>query len=155
LLQTHDEPVSNAVITREGIAVAKEKKAGGGKAKAKSQSVKEKPARAKVKIAVKAAKTKAAEIASNPAVTEVVAATLVAAAAALRDPNKARQMALSAADEIKAATKGGKGSGAALWQLALDVAKRSIDAANADAKPAKTAKASKTGSKKPAEKTKR
>ena len=119
--------------------MAKDKKAAGSKAKAKPQ----------------AAKAKAAEIASNPAVTEVVAATLVAAAAALRDPAKARQLALSAADEIKAATKGGQGKGAALWQMALDVAKRSIDTANADAPPAKKAKATGSGTKKPAKKTKR
>jgi hypothetical protein len=140
--------------------VAKDKKATGTKAKAKAQPAKPKaaktqPAKDKVKVAVKAAKTKAAEIASNPAVTEVVAATLVAAAAALRDPNKARQMALSAADEIKAATKDAQGRGSALWQLALDVAKRSIDAANADAKPAKKAKTSTSAAKKPAKKTKR
>jgi len=140
--------------------VAKDKKATGSKTKAKSSAPKQKaakakPAKAKVKIAVKTAKAKAAEIASNPAVTEVVAATLVAAAAALRDPNKARQMALSAADEIKAASKDAQGRGAALWQLALDVAKRSIDTANSDAKPAKKAKASTPGAKKPAKKAKR
>ena len=135
--------------------MAKDKKAAGSKAKAKPQAAKAKPAKAKVKIAVKAAKSKAAEIASNPAVTEVVAATLVAAAAALRDPAKARQLALSAADEIKAATKGGQGKGAALWQMALDVAKRSIDTANADAPPAKKAKATGSGTKKPAKMTKR
>lgn len=135
--------------------MAKDKKAAGSKAKAKPQAAKTKPAKAKVKIAVKAAKTKAAEIASNPAVTEVVAATLVAAAAALRDPKKARQLALSAADEIKAATKGGQGKGAALWQMALDVAKRSIDTANSDATPAKKTKPSGSGAKKPAKKAKR
>ena len=136
--------------------MAKDKKATGTKAKAKiaapkTKAAKAKPAKAKVKISVKSAKAKAAEIASNPVVTEVVAATLVAAAAALRDPNKARQLALSAADEIKSATKGGQGRGAALWQMALDVAKRSIDSANADAEPAKKASAAK----KPAKKTKR
>ena len=135
--------------------MAKDKKATGSKAKAKPQAAKAKPAKAKVKIAVKAAKTKAAEIASNPAVTEVVAATLVAAAAALRDPKKARELALSAADEIKAATKGGQGRGAVLWQMALDVAKRSIDTANADKKPATKAKSSTSGAKKPVKKTKR
>jgi hypothetical protein len=122
--------------------VAKDKKATGSKAKAnppaaKTKPAKAKPAKAKVKTAAKTAKAKVVEIASNPAVTEVVAATLVAAAAALRDPKKARQLAVTAADEIKEATKGGQGRGAALWQMALDVAKRSIDAANADAKPAK------------------
>ena len=130
--------------------MAKDKKTTGSKAKAKSQAAKAKPAKAKVKVAVKAAKTKAAKIASNPAVTEVVAATLVAAAAALRDPKKAREMALAATDEIKAATKDAQGRGGAMWQLALDIAKRSLDSANADAKPAKT----RSSPKKPAKKTK-
>jgi hypothetical protein len=131
------------------MKVAKDKKTTGGKTKAKSQAAKAKPAKAKVKVAVKAAKTKAAKIASNPAVTEVVAATLVAAAAALRDPKKARQMALAATDEIKAATKDAQGRGAAMWQLALDIAKRSLDTANADTKPAKKP----SSTKKPAKKT--
>lgn len=135
--------------------MAKDKKATGSKAKSNSQAAKTKPAKIKVKKVVRTAKAKAAEIASNPAVTEVVAATLVAAAAALRDPKKARQLALSAADEIKTATKDAQGRGAAMWQLALDIAKRSIDTASADAKPAKKTKASTTVAKKPAKKTKR
>jgi hypothetical protein len=77
---------------------------------------------AKVQKAVKGAKT----IAKNPMATEVVAATLVAAAAALRDPKKARALALEAADDLKKAAKSGV-DGGALWQLALDVARRSID----------------------------
>jgi len=65
-------------------------------------------------------------IAKSPMATEVVAATLVAAAAALRDPKKARALALEAADDLKKAARSGV-DGGALWQLALDVARRSID----------------------------
>lgn len=68
----------------------------------------------------------ARKLAANPAVTEVVAATLVAAAAALRDPKKARAMAAEAASELRQAAKSGA-EGGALWQLALDVAQRSMD----------------------------
>jgi hypothetical protein len=82
-----------------------------------------KPARtAKVQKVVKGAK----KLAQNPMTTEVVAATLVAAAAALRDPKKAKALALSAADDLKKAAKSGA-DGGALWKLALDIARRSID----------------------------
>ena len=77
---------------------------------------------AKVGKVVKGAK----RIAANPATTEIVAATLVAAAAALRDPKKARALASEAASDLKQAAKSGV-DGGALWQLALDVARRSID----------------------------
>ena len=82
-----------------------------------------KPARtAKVQKVVKGAK----KLAQNPMTTEVVAATLVAAAAALRDPRKAKALALEAADDLKKAAKSGA-DGGALWKLALDIARRSID----------------------------
>ena len=92
--------------------------------KATKATAKSKPARtAKVQKVVKGAK----KLAKNPMTTEVVAATLVAAAAALRDPKKAKALALSAADDLKKAAKSGA-DGGALWKLALDVARRSIDA---------------------------
>jgi len=77
---------------------------------------------AKIKKVVKKAK----KVAKNPMTAEVVAATLVAAAAALRNPKKAQALALEAADDLKKAAKTGV-DGGALWQLALDVARRSID----------------------------
>ena len=82
---------------------------------------------AKVQKVVKGAK----KIAQNPMTTEVVAATLVAAAAALRDPKKAKALALEAADDLKKAAKSGA-DGGALWKLAPDVARRSIDAVGKD-----------------------
>jgi hypothetical protein len=72
--------------------------------------------------AVKGAK----KLAASPAASEVIAATLVAAAAALRDPRKARALAEEAADDLRTAAKEGV-QGGALWQLALDVARRSMD----------------------------
>lgn len=132
-------------VARENSTVAKvssKKPARPVKAKAKAA----KPAKAAEKVAAKpaakrkakaptkvkktltSARTKAAKLASNPVVAEVVASTLVAAAAAMRNPKKARAMAAEAADELhemagQAASKSG-----ALWQLALDIARRSIDA---------------------------
>ena len=91
----------------------------------------------KMKKVVKRATKKAAKIAQNPVVAEVVAATLVAAAAAIRNPKKAREIALAAGDELGNAAKGAAGQGGAFWQLAMDVAKRSVEALGDDGKKAK------------------
>jgi hypothetical protein len=99
------------------------------------------PKAAKVGKVAKVAKG-AKKLAKNPATAEVVAATLVAAAAALRNPKKAQALALEAADDIKKAAKSGIDSGEAMWKLALDVARRSIDALGPDngvKKPKKSA----------------
>ena len=107
--------------------------------KKKSKS-KGKKADGKVKVAkvLKGAK----KIAQNPMAAEIVAATLVAAAAALRNPKRAQALAVEAADDLKKAAKTGV-DGGALWQLALDVARRSIDAIGAEGDEPK-----KSGSKK-------
>lgn len=89
------------------------------KAPSKKPGIKNLAKVAKVRKVVK-------KVAKNPMTTEVVAATLVAAAAALRDPKKAKALAVSAADDLKRAAKSGV-DGGALWQLALEVARRSID----------------------------
>jgi hypothetical protein len=89
------------------------------KAAAKKPGIKNLAKVAKVRKVVK-------KVAKNPMTTEVVAATLVAAAAALRDPKKAKALAVSAADDLKKAAKSGV-DGGALWQLALDIARKSID----------------------------
>ena len=124
-----------------------------------SKSAKAKPAAAtrkavtgasKIQKAVKSAKVEkvvkgAKKIAKHPMATEVVAATLVAAAAALRNPKKAQALALEAADDLKKAAKTGV-DGGALWQLALDVARRSIDEIGKEGGGKKSAK--KAGKKK-------
>ena len=84
---------------------------------------------------------KATKLAANPLVAEVVAATLLAAAAAIRNPKKAREIALSAGDELSSAAKGAIGQGNAFWKLAMDVAKRSVDALGEDQAPAPARKA--------------
>jgi len=96
------------------------------KAKVKTKA-KAKPKKTSGKAKVAKVMKGAKKIAQNPMTTEVVAATLVAAAAALRDPKKAKALALSAADDLKKAAKSGA-DGGALWKLALDVARRSVDA---------------------------
>jgi hypothetical protein len=132
----------------------KDKKSGGGKGKksgAKTKGDKKTQASAKPAAATRV-KSLAKAAASNPVVAEVVAATLVAAAAAIRDPAKARQIAGAAGDELKALTKGTAKGGEAMWQLALDVAGKSIaafggspgeNAGSGKDKAAKTAKVSK------------
>jgi hypothetical protein len=83
---------------------------------------------AKVAKAAGKARKKAADLAANPVVAEIVAAALVATAAAIKNPKKARDIAASAADELKSASKDAGKKGNAMWLLALDVARRSIDA---------------------------
>ena len=115
-----------------------------GKKSAKAQS---KATKATVKKAVRTATTKAKALASNPAVAEIVAASLVAAAAALKDPNKARGMAAAVSDELTKASKQSIDRGNRFWALALDVAQRSIDALGSD-KDAGKAKGAKKKTKK-------
>ena len=101
------------------------------------------PKRAKVAAVAKVAKTKAVDLASNPVVAEIVAASLVAAAAAIKNPKKARAMAASVGDELEAAGKGAQAKGNAFWQLAMDIARRSIEALGADDSPKKSGKKAK------------
>ena len=115
------------------------------KAKVKTKA-KAKPKKTLGKAKVAKVMKGAKKIAQNPMTTEVVAATLVAAAAALRDPKKAKALALSAADDLKKAARSGA-DGGALWKLALDVARRSVDAIGKE-KPA-AAKPKKAAPKKP------
>ena len=113
--------------------MAKDKKKQAGAKKSKSGSdrpnkAKSSSTQAKVKKAVKTATSKAKKIASNPAVAEIVAASLVAAAAAIKDPKKARGMAAAVGDELSKASKQSIDRGNRFWALALDVAQRSIEA---------------------------
>lgn len=118
-------------------AAGKGKKA--KKAKTKSPSVSalfDESSAAGVESAVRAARDKVVEIATKPVVAEIVAATLLAAAAALRNPEKARQLASSAGDELEGIAKDAAGKGGAFWQLATDVARRTIAALDEESPPA-------------------
>jgi len=96
----------------------------------------------KVTKAVKKAKAAASKIRDNPVVSEIVAAALVATAAALRDPQKARRIAAEAGDELKRAGSRAGRKADAFWDLALDIARRSVDALGAgDADGASSSKA--------------
>ena len=75
----------------------------------------------------KAAKSLKA-ITDNPLVADVVAAALVSMAAALKDSDKARRLASDAGDQLTAASKKGAKQGGAMWDLALDIGRRTLEA---------------------------
>jgi hypothetical protein len=66
-------------------------------------------------------------LSQNPFVADVVAAALVGAAAALKDSKKARQLASQAGDEIEKMSRKGMQRGEALWDMALDIARRGLE----------------------------
>jgi hypothetical protein len=74
-------------------------------------------------------------LAENPLVADVVAAALVATAAALKDSKKARQLADQAGDQLGDVAEGSADRGAAMWQLALEVGRRALDALGAEDQP--------------------
>ena len=88
------------------------------------------------------------DISQNPLIADIVAASLVAAASALKDTNKARKLAASAGKELEGLAEKGAQRGNALWQLAMDVGRKSAEAlAGEDTRPAKSRKAPKSASK--------
>jgi hypothetical protein len=78
-------------------------------------------------------------LAQNPMVADVVAAALVATASALRDSKRARALASDAGDELARLSKAGARQGEALWDMALQIGRRSLEALTGD-EPAKSAK---------------
>ena len=113
--------------SRQGIFVAKNKKKKKDKKGGKSAAA----------GAVKVTK-RLRDLTQNPLVADLVAATLVAAASALKDTKKAHQLAASAEKDLEELGRKGARRGNALWQLALDVGQKSLDAlGEAGAKPAK------------------
>lgn len=84
--------------------------------------------KARVVTVIESAKTAASKLKDNPVVSEIVAAALVATAAALKDPNTARKLAAEAGDQLQRARAKATRNADAFWTLALDVARRSIDA---------------------------
>jgi hypothetical protein len=93
-------------------------------------------------------------LAQNPLVADVVAAALVATASALKDSNRARRLATEAADELGKLSKAGAEHGNALWAMALQIGRRSLEALTAEdePKPAKAKPSSRktAGKKRPA-----
>jgi len=113
---------------------------------------KKKDKKAKAGKASGAVLTKLKAVGDNPLVADVVAAALVATAAALKDSNKARALASHASDELTKLSKSGASRGNAMWQLALDIGRRSLEAVG-ETKPKTASKAAKASSKPKAAKT--
>lgn len=99
--------------SQKGVGVAKSKKTKDG---------------AKVKKARKGRSNPLKSLADNPLVADVVAAALVATASALKDSRKARQLAVEAGDDLRKLNKEGAERGSALWEMALEIGRRSLDA---------------------------
>jgi hypothetical protein len=66
-------------------------------------------------------------LAENPMVANIVASALVATAAAIRDPAKARKLAAQTGDQLTGLAKESVDRGNAMWQLALDVGRRALE----------------------------
>jgi hypothetical protein len=91
----------------------------------------------KVAKAVRQAGKSALKFAAKPAVSETVAAALLAAAAALRDPPATKRAAGAAAGAAGEAGRDALQVGDSLRKLAIDMARRTLDAwDSADPKPA-------------------
>ena len=117
-----------------------DKKAKKGKDKIK---VPKRIAGVKVSKAVRQAGKRAFKLAESPAVSETVAAALLAAAAALRDPPATKR---AAGAKAGGAGQEAMGLGDSLRKLALDMARRTLDAwETADSKPREDAEAHKVG----------
>ena len=88
-------------------------------------------------------KDKLKSLAQNPVVADVVAAALVATAAALKDSNRAKALASDAADELTKLSRSSTKTGSAMWELALQIGRQSLEALladgtkNAESKPVK------------------
>ncbi|MFL6845674.1 MAG: hypothetical protein ACJ8ER_12420 [Allosphingosinicella sp.] len=92
----------------------------------------------KVSKAVRKAGKQALKLAETPAVSETVAAALLAAAAALRNPPATKRGASAAAGAAGEAGQEAIKLGDSLRKLALDMARRTLDAwEEADSKPRK------------------
>ena len=94
------------------------------------------------KVPKKAAKGFQA-LTENPLVADVVAAALVSMAAALKDSEKARRLANDAGDQLNALSKKSAKQGNAMWDMALDIGRRTLETLageEAAAKPSRSRK---------------
>ncbi|MEO5772728.1 MAG: hypothetical protein ABIQ32_01240 [Sphingomicrobium sp.] len=123
--------------------MAKDKKSKGKEKPQKSDKKEKKLKKAKTAAPAKtpggkSAASKAANsvkaLSKNPLVADVVAAALVSMAAALRDTNKARQLADGAGDQLKALSGDAVKDGQIMWDLARDIGRKTLEAIVAEQK---------------------
>jgi len=111
-------------MPRRGKEVSKDKKKPDDK---KNKKGKKKVAgSSRAKAPRKAAKSLQA-LTHNPLVADVVAAALISMAAALKDSDKAKKLASDAGDQLNAMSKAGAKQGNAMWDLALDIGRRTLE----------------------------
>ncbi|MEA3063738.1 MAG: hypothetical protein QOJ27_166 [Sphingomonadales bacterium] len=111
-------------------------KGDGKKGKKDKVKIPKRIAGVKVSKAVRQAGKTALKLAEQPAVSETVAAALLAAAAALRDPPATKRATAAAADAAGDAGQEAIRLGDSLRKLALDMARRTLDAwESTEAKP--------------------
>ena len=108
--------------------MSKDKKEKKAKKKNKDLKGSKKSARSPLAKAPKKAATSLQALTQNPLVADVVAAALVSMAAALKDSDKARRLANDAGDQLNALTKKTAKQGNVMWDLALDVGRKALDA---------------------------
>jgi hypothetical protein len=121
LLQSREENWYEAGrSSRKGRRVSKDKKSKKSGKKAKKRE----EATGSLGGVAKGLKT----IADNPLVAEVVVAALLAAAAALKDSKKVRKLADVAGEKLDATAKEGADRSGPMWQMALEVGRRTLDA---------------------------
>ena len=101
---------------------------------AKEKKKKKDKKAAKAGLSGKAAK-RLKTVSQNPLVADIVAAALVATASALKDTNKARRLASEAGDELAKLSKASAEKGNALWDMALQIGRRSLETLSADVAP--------------------
>jgi urease accessory protein UreF len=103
-------------------------KGDGKKGKKDKVKIPKRIAGVKVSKAVRQAGKTALRLAETPAVSETVAAALLAAAAALRDPPATKRAARAAADTAGEAGQDAIRLGDSLRKMAIDMARRTLDA---------------------------
>jgi hypothetical protein len=114
----------------EGKPVPKDKKKT-SKGKNDKKASKKGGIAAAAKTPRKAAKSLKA-LKDNPLVADVVAAALVGMASALKDSDKARRLAGNAGEQLSALSKTSAKQGSAMWELALDIGRRTIETLASD-----------------------
>ena len=113
-----------APMPRRGKEVSKDKKKPADK---KSKKGKKKVAGSSLAKAPKKAAKSLQALTQNPLVADVVAAALISMAAALKDSDKAKKLASDAGDQLNAMSKAGAKQGNAMWDLALDIGRRTLE----------------------------
>lgn len=115
--------------TKEGGFVSKDKK----KAKKAGKKDGRNGSATRTKKATKTLRA----ISENPIVADVVAAALIGMASALKDSNKARRLAADAGEQLEKLSKASARQGNAMWDLALDIGRRTLETLGDEEKPVK------------------